>query len=205
MTAAPFEVLTVCTGNVCRSPFAATLLRGELGRVAAGWPQVGTLTVRSAGTHALVGETMTEPMQALAKTVDAPDLLHVAQQLKPEMLESAGLVLALSRAHRSAIARMLPRASRTTFALVEFGRLLNELAQTAEFRLDVQANAADSMRSLVSAVATRRGFGTPPEDPSVDDVVDPYRRSKERYEESARQIAEAVDTITSSLSKMFHA
>ncbi len=203
MTTTPFEVLVVCTGNVCRSPFAAGLLRNALGRVTPGWPQAGTLLVESAGTRALVGEPMPESMQRLAELAGAPDPLHLARQLTPSILEPAGLVLAVSREHRGEIVRMLPRVSRPTFALTEFARLLADLAFTGEFRIQPEREAADSLRLLVAAVASRRGFTPPPADPAVDDIVDPYGRSDAVYEESAQQIAEAVDTVSASLSRMF--
>ena len=41
-----FSILTVCTGNVCRSPAVERLLASKLGP---------TVSVASAGTHALVG------------------------------------------------------------------------------------------------------------------------------------------------------
>jgi len=52
----PFSILTVCTGNVCRSPAVERLLSTELGP---------TVQVSSAGTHALVGHPISQPMAAL--------------------------------------------------------------------------------------------------------------------------------------------
>lgn len=51
-------ILTVCTGNICRSPMAEVLLRSGL----AGLP----IRVHSAGTHALVDHEMTAPAQEIA-------------------------------------------------------------------------------------------------------------------------------------------
>ena len=51
-----FSILTVCTGNVCRSPAVERLLASKLGP---------TVSVASAGTHALVGHPISEPMAVL--------------------------------------------------------------------------------------------------------------------------------------------
>jgi hypothetical protein len=42
-TVAPFSVLMVCTGNICRSPMAEGLLKAML-------PEAGPVSVGSAGT-----------------------------------------------------------------------------------------------------------------------------------------------------------
>ena len=54
-TADPIRVTMVCTGNICRSPYAAVLLRQGLA-----WARPGAFEVTSAGTHALVGRPMDE-------------------------------------------------------------------------------------------------------------------------------------------------
>jgi protein-tyrosine phosphatase len=52
-----FSILAVCTGNVCRSPAVERLLTGQL------FP---TVTVSSAGMHALVGHPIPNPWLAAA-------------------------------------------------------------------------------------------------------------------------------------------
>ena len=61
MSQEPFSILVVCTGNVCRSPAAERLLASKLG---------STVQVASAGTHALVGQPISEPMAALLRDSD---------------------------------------------------------------------------------------------------------------------------------------
>ena len=51
------RVLTVCTGNICRSPFIERALQAELDR---SWGP-GVVEVTSAGTGAMVGEPMNAP------------------------------------------------------------------------------------------------------------------------------------------------
>ena len=54
---ASFTILTVCTGNVCRSPIAEKLLRLEL-------RDLPGVRVHSAGTNALVNAPMTPEVKA---------------------------------------------------------------------------------------------------------------------------------------------
>jgi protein-tyrosine phosphatase len=115
---APFSILTVCSGNICRSPLAEQLLR-------AGTREWSEVTVASAGTTALVGEPMTEQAQALSFEFGGDGAeTHRARELTEEQLRDADLVLGLSREHRRAIVELYPRATRHAFTLREFARLV---------------------------------------------------------------------------------
>ncbi len=89
----PDRVLAVCTGNICRSPFAERYLR----RLAA----VGGVELRasSAGTHACPG-TRATPEARLAASEFGVDLDgHRARSLLLQDLEDASLVLAMTPSH----------------------------------------------------------------------------------------------------------
>jgi protein-tyrosine phosphatase len=192
---ATFEILTVCTGNICRSPLAEQVLR-------AGLSDIPRVSVASAGTYALVGSPMTP--EAAALSVEFGGLgseHHLARDLTPAILDGAGLVFALTREHRRAIVEMRPRAARTTFTLREFARLAegitdDELADVAALPLDANA---DRLAEVVVAVAARRGLVERPSDPADDDVVDPYRRSEAVYRESAAQLIPAAEIAVRTL------
>ena len=92
MTRAPV-VLTVCLGNICRSPTAEAALREAA-------EQTGVeLTVRSAGTGGWhVGHPPDERMREAA----AEEGLHLAgtaARVTPEDLDDADLVLAMDRSN----------------------------------------------------------------------------------------------------------
>ncbi|MDO8337999.1 MAG: low molecular weight phosphatase family protein [Microcella sp.] len=188
-----FTILTVCTGNICRSPLAEQLLRSGLGSV----PGV---RVRSAGSGALVGETMTEQAQALSRRFAGEGAdVHLARQLSKEELRSADLVLGATREHRRAAVELLPRASRHTFTIREFARLAEALDDSDLRELTAAPSGpGDRLRLFVELAATKRGIAVPPEEPEDDDIIDPYRRSDEVYEESAAQLVPAVQSIISS-------
>ena len=71
----PFSILTVCTGNICRSPLAEGLLRMVLGGL--------DVTVQSAGTAALVGEPMTEQNQRIAADLASGELIELRLPERP--------------------------------------------------------------------------------------------------------------------------
>jgi protein-tyrosine phosphatase len=190
-TPARFSILTVCTGNICRSPLAEHLLRKGLQR----WDVVD---VASSGTGALVGHPMTDQTIAIAHQHGVPEPeRHRARALVVEQLRDADLVLALSREHRSEIVSLLPRGSRHTFTIRELARLLEavqfvDLAAVANLPL---ADTAARFSELVHAAAALRGYVTPPENELDDDVIDPYRRGDDVYQQTVEQLVPAIDAI----------
>lgn len=181
----PFTILTVCTGNICRSPLAESLLR----MVLVGLPA----RVHSAGTAALVGEPMSEQNRVIAVELGVTDAeAHRARQLTVEHVRDADLVLALSREHRRSVVELLPRMSRKVFTLREFARL-SEACDLSELATGPDVGIETRMRQAVDLVAQLRGSIPPPTDPLEDDVVDPYRQSDEVYAHSAQQLVPGVN------------
>ncbi|WP_424936260.1 MULTISPECIES: hypothetical protein [Bacteria] len=183
-------ILTVCTGNICRSPLAATLLATRLSDLAV---QVG-----SAGTQALVGHGMPEPARRIALLHGAdPDLVtdHEARLLTEPRLHEADLVLAMTGEHRTFALHLAPSGLRRTFAVREFARLAATLEDKTLHEIVEGAGSAPRARleAVVTAVADQRG--TSPAAEGDEDVVDPYRRSFSVYEESAAQLVPALDEV----------
>ena len=112
-----FAILTVCSGNICRSPLAEQLLR-------AGLSDWADLTVSSAGTIAMEGDKMPDEAAALSVRYGGSPSAHAARQLIEAQIRQADLVLGMSRDHRRAVVQLLPSASRYTFTLREFARLV---------------------------------------------------------------------------------
>jgi len=183
-------ILTVCTGNICRSPLAATLLATRLRDL--------TVRVVSAGTQALVGHGMPEPARRIALTHGAdPDLVadHEARLLTEPRLLEADLALAMTAEHRTFALHLAPSGLRRTFAVREFARLAATLGDEDLREIVAGAGSAPRARleAVVTAVADRRG--TSPAAEGDEDVIDPYRRSFEVYEESAAQLLPALDQV----------
>ena len=106
------KIITICTGNICRSPAAEFLLRQRLEAVAS-WQG----SVHSAGIGALVNHPADENTQAmmLAKGIDLG--AHRAKQLTLEHLRQADLVLVMEKHHRQAVLDLDPTARGKTFLL----------------------------------------------------------------------------------------
>lgn len=192
----PFRILTVCTGNICRSPQAAQLL---LARIWEAGERVSTqIEIASAGTHAVLGSGMDPPAAELSREMGGAPDRHRARQLTPAMIDEADLVLCMGREHRSATVRLMPRASRYTFLLTEFTGLLEDFAQNQQTDhlwagSDVE-HLVSQLRRGVRSVATRRGQ-VPRQAFSLAEIVDPHRAEASVYRQSAQQIQQAVERI----------
>ncbi len=182
-----FSILFVCTGNVCRSPFAEIFTRHLLvGRL--GGRGAGAFRVSSAGTHAVRGS----PIDRRTRAELAPWRLDVtaaedfvARQLDRTMLDGADLVLCATRRHRSAVIEASSELRGRVFTVREFARLVENVdlaslpAQPVARAHRLIELAARGQVGDPPAAPGRRGparpgraaaGGTPP-----DSVVDPGR------------------------------
>lgn len=195
-TSPSFSLLTVCTGNICRSPLAELHLRRGLS-------SLDDVTVSSAGLMAVDDDVMPEQARALARSFDLEPDEHRARFLFERDVRDADLVIALARDHRRAVVSMHPRASRYTFTLREAARLARDVtdSQLADALPSGGSTTADRLRATVALLASRRGSVEAPDDPLDDDVVDPYRRSDETFAQSGRQLVPAADVLVDLLTR----
>lgn len=186
---AEFQILTVCTGNVCRSPLAEQLLRMQLADV----PEV---SVSSAGVRALEGQPMPVETQQVARALGVADPeLHRGRQLTAEMLDQASLILAMAREHRRAIVELNPRAARRTLTIRELARYAPVITEE-DVRSELfpgQSGVVASLKSGVRALAIGRAL-VPGQAPELDDVTDPFGRELAVHQLMARQLEPAVST-----------
>lgn len=176
-----FRILTVCTGNVCRSPLAEILLQAGFDYAAP-----GSFEVRSAGTHALVDQPMTPEIQALATKIGVSPDGFTSRQLVPDMLHSADLVLTLTREHSKLILEENPLLLKRTFSLREFARILSAV------KPDTSLQPTERWRAAVRQSLRKRGKGFMKME---FDVVDPYRQPEEVLQKMTMQLVPAARAI----------
>ncbi len=174
-----FRLLFVCTGNICRSPFAEFyfrhLLVGRLGGRAA-----SRFVVGSAGARAVVGSGMhPDSLAELAPWgLDKAAERFAARQLRSAMVLQSDLVLGATPRHRSAIVERTPAALPSAFSVREFARLV-EAVDADELPTDPVERAL----ALIDLGRQQRGLVPLPDD--KDDVPDPMGLPREAHARSA--------------------
>src|SRR6266702_1093532 len=142
------HVLFVCTGNICRSPLAASLLERAL-------KERGIdVTVSSAGTGAWDGAPASEGayLVGLERGLDLSG--HRARLLKRELVERADLILTMARHHR-ARGDELGGAGKGSVLGEYAGRGGDEVSDPFGGDLGVYRDTSQELESLTAAVADR--------------------------------------------------
>lgn len=190
------RVITVCTGNICRSPIAEQALRARLADFE---PVIrGALTFASAGTIAQPGQAMPDEAADWSRKLGGDPSAHGATFLTEAVLKDATLVLAMSREHRTKVLSLAPALMRRTFTIREFARLLSTVPEgellaaldgplvdnTPEARLGALLGALADGRGLVAAGSA-----------GDDDVVDPYRQADSVFALASEQMLPGIDAV----------
>ncbi|MDZ7674997.1 MAG: hypothetical protein U5K30_08020 [Acidimicrobiales bacterium] len=180
---AVIEVLVVCTGNICRSPMAAGLLRHRLSQ-------------RGIDAHIHSAGLVTQDRPASEPGIDAMarrdiDIrTHRSRRLLADMVETADLVIGMERNHVREAAVLAPDGLARTFTLPELARR----CQAAGAR-----GAEESLPDYLGRIAAgRRPTDLLGDDPA-DEVDDPYGRSVRDYERTAVEIEGLVDLVVAHL------
>jgi protein-tyrosine phosphatase len=174
--AAPFRVLFVCIGNVCRSPVGERLLASRL--------PADRFEVSSAGVGAMVGYAMSKYAAEELRSYGGDPTGFAARQLTHEIVEQSNLVLTATRELRSQVLAEAPGALRRTFTVLEFAALLEN------------AEGSTPAELVKWAGAHRSSVGK-----HEQDIPDPYRRGPEAHARAAAAIDAAVQQIAKGLDR----
>lgn len=178
------RILTVCTGNICRSPLLERVLQRELDRA---WGP-GSYEVASAGTHGLEGLPMDERAAAVLGTLGGRHEGFLARRLRPAFVADADLVLTATLDQRSRVVRASPAAIRYAFTFRELAALAKGLTDQ---ELPGGLPPAERLRAVSELLMQRRGQ-VKVADP---DIIDPYRREDEVYAQMEREIRAALPEV----------
>ena len=140
----PFRILTVCTGNICRSPAMEFVLAQAL----AGDDR---FAVRSAGTHAERGWPVNPPMDRLLQARGIDVSAFAARQADRAMLAESDLILTATQQHLAWVTEHEPRSVRRAFTMTaEAWRLPGGSRQTICRRRSRQENLQGRVGSTTS-------------------------------------------------------
>lgn len=149
---------------------------------------------------------MPEPAAQLSRNYGGIPGLHKASQLSVSKVRSTNLILTATREHRSAVVSLHPRASRTTFTVREFARLVEGFVESETDRWEeLQGRGVGHLQTFVDEVSRLRGFSRTLPSALDDDIVDPYRRSREIYEVAGSLINDSVGVIGEAILRLLDA
>jgi len=189
--APPLVVLSVCLGNICRSPMAERMLAHLI------WERLGDtadtyLHSESAGTGGWhVDEPMNPPAARELRRRGAVDEGFRARKLLGAHLDTADLILTATAEQLEVVDGLRPDASHRAFVLGEFGRLLADV-EPADLPAgdDTPASVYERGIALIAAVdAARDGSDSKP----TDDLDDPWGRGDVWFERTADEIEAALE------------
>lgn len=150
----------------------------------------------------MVGHSMPENSLRIARRIGVIDPnFHSAKQLTQALIDTADLVLTMDRGHRKQVVELSPRSTRKVFSIRDFARLI-EVTTPADLAVEVKL-AGDSPKAKLNAAVEAARLGRsdllPLENSADEDIVDPYGKSEQVYEDSAAQLIPAVQGIASFL------
>jgi protein-tyrosine phosphatase len=174
-----FNVLFVCTGNLCRSATAEGFARREMERHP-GAP----LRFISAGTHAVEGNPAASRSVAAAAVRGAALERHHARELTRRRVRAAHLILCMAAEHRPYVLALDRSAARRTFLLASFARAVSQWSWLADSPAELVTMAAEHLRELPG-----------------DEVEDPLGHPTEAYVACAERLDGLVTTVVDALVK----
>jgi protein-tyrosine phosphatase len=205
---APFTILHVCVGNICRSPMAERLLVSALRRRVG--DRVDELYLsHGAGTGTWhIGEPMNPPAARQVRQRGGDPSRFQARQVSGALIDSSDLILCATADQVAHVLELRPSAEHRTFVLGEFGRLLAEVDLGA---LPRPAPTPDSAYqrgvALVAAVdAARGGQAADGRDGPLrkaplraDNLTDPWGLADREFARVADQIEATVRPLAAAL------
>lgn len=139
-------ILTVCTGNLCRSPMAEGLLRKRLADAGLD----AQYQVASAGVHAVEGRRASRHaiIVMAQRWVDITD--HVAHTITTEDVVKADLILVMSQEHETMIRQTWPQYAWKIHRLSEMAGKRQDIKDPYGGSIDKYETAADTIEGYIN-------------------------------------------------------
>lgn len=186
-THAPVRILTVCAGNICRSPYAQLYLQRGLDSLSP-----GDFCVRSAGTEAMPASPIHPLTRRHLQAEGIATGSFQASEITETELLAADVVLTMTVEQRHAVVGINPRMLKRTFTLLEFAALLPTTDGNADIAcgsdLDTVRQRWAVLPKILSGV--RSGLKKQPLD-----VADPYRRGEQAFVDMVAVMQPALQTV----------
>lgn len=116
------NILFVCSGNLCRSPLAAALLRHRVSYPPTSddaMQSTPDIQIKSAGTAASAGHPMSFAMEVILQE-QGIDSTHQSQRLNWPLMDWADLVLTMTRPQKILLGAQFPQTTAKLFTLNEY-------------------------------------------------------------------------------------
>jgi len=146
-------VLTICTGNICRSPMAARLLQHAL--EAEDGP-VSRLEVASAGVAAAPGQPASANSVTALKKVGIDLGRHQSQPLSSELIDRAFVIFGMTQSHLDILRSYFPDLPERVHLFREFidGNVDPEIPDPYGADYDAYKACLDAMVEAIPSVVT---------------------------------------------------
>ena len=172
----------VCTGNICRSPIAEGFLRQLLAERG-----IDDVTVESAGVSGLQGYPADAEAVRAAGEQGVDISRHKARKVRPPMLETADLVLAMTAQQKESAIRLVPSAADRTFTLKELVFLLEHAKEEAPRR------GSGNWLAEAAARANRVRDSEPALELLDEDVSDPLGLGADAFRATVWEVGQLLE------------
>jgi len=167
----PFELVFVCSGNICRSVYAEHCLRNLISG-----SQLGShIHVSSAGIRAVPGSPVDPQTAELFRQRFGAAISHRAREADYDCLSGEHLILSMTLEQRQWLVHRFPDLAPRVFALKEFVHVASICLESGQGSLP--ARRADpvtvGLETLVAVASANRDVGSD----AVPDVPDPHGRA----------------------------
>jgi protein-tyrosine phosphatase len=187
---APFTVLHVCMGNICRSPMAERLLaravRDRAGE--AGDQLVRSVSAGTGGWHE--GEEMNPPAARQVRARGGADAGFAARKLRGDFIDGADLIFTATADQYDYVVALRPDAADRTFVMGEFARLLAAVDPAGLPPAELKPDAVHARGvAIVEAVHRLRDGAAPL---PGDDLDDPWGRGDQTFQRVGDEIEDTT-------------